>query len=76
MNRQVKQALRLPDDDEAIVTGRVVDAIFGGQSTVTRWRCIKAGIIPAPIKLPGSHLNYWRAGTIRAALAAHCKQAA
>jgi predicted DNA-binding transcriptional regulator AlpA len=76
MNSQAKSAPRLPDDDDALITGKVVDATFGGQSTVTRWRRIKAGIIPAPIKLPGSHLNYWKAGWIRAALAAHCKQAA
>ena len=76
MNSEVKPTPRLPDDDEALVTGKVVDAVFGGQSTVTRWRRINSGIIPRPIKLPGSHLNYWKAGTIRAALAAHCKQAA
>jgi hypothetical protein len=71
-----KPAPRLPDDDEALVTGKVVDAAYGNQSTVTRWRRIKAGIIPQPIKLPGSHLNYWRAGTIRRALAEPFGQAA
>jgi predicted DNA-binding transcriptional regulator AlpA len=76
MNSQAKSAPRLPDDDDALITGKVVDATFGGQSTVTRWRRIKAGIIPAPIKLPGSHLNYWRAGTIRRALAQHAGQVA
>jgi hypothetical protein len=76
MNSQAKSAPRLPDDDDALITGKVVDATFGGQSTVTRWRRIKAGIIPAPIKLPGSHLNYWKAGWIRAALAKHSNRAA
>jgi hypothetical protein len=76
MIKEVKPAPRLPDDDDALVVGKVVDAAYGGQSTVTRWRRIKAGIIPAPIKLPGSHLNYWKAGWIRAALAKHSNRAA
>ena len=71
-----KSAPRLPEDDDALITGKVVDAVYGNQSTVTRWRRINAGIIPAPIKLPGSHLNYWRAGTIRRALAQHAGQVA
>ena len=67
--------LQLPYDDDALVTGAVVDTVFGGQSKVTRWRRVKAGVIPPPIKLPGSHICYWRTGTIRAALAKHFKQA-
>lgn len=76
MNNQLKPVPCLPHDDDALVTGRVVDAVFGGQSKVTRWRRIKAGIIPAPIKLPGSQLNYWKAGWIRAALNEHSNRAA
>ena len=54
---------RLPD--AALV--RCVDAfpLIGVRSNTTFWRRVKLGDLPAPLKLPGSHLNYYRAATIR-----------
>jgi hypothetical protein len=55
--------------DSAQVGSDVVRALFGGVTgPATLWRWVKAGKIPAPRKLPGSRLNLWRVGDLRAAL--------
>jgi predicted DNA-binding transcriptional regulator AlpA len=47
----------------------VVRALFGSPAPSTIWRGVKAGRIPAPVKL-GPNLTAWNVGTLRAALAA------
>jgi hypothetical protein len=54
--------------DSAIVKAPVVQALFGGISDEGLRRGVKAGRIPAPIKL-GQRLNGWTVGGLRKALA-------
>ena len=54
--------------DEALIDGNTVDIILD-QSRTTRWRRIKAGVLPPPVKLPGSHVGRWTVGGIRKVLA-------
>lgn len=56
--------------DSANVGSDVVCSLYGGITTVSLWRWVKAGRVPAPRKLGGSRINAWNVGTLRAALAA------
>jgi len=55
---------RLPD--AGYVKQRVVQALFAC-SAATLWRRIRAGLIPAPIRL-SSRSNGWNVGNLREAL--------
>lgn len=63
----------LPDD--AWVRSPMVRTLFGDISEDTLSRRIAAGLIPAPQKLPGGRVNFWTAGSIRAALRASVEAA-
>ncbi len=57
---------KLPDS--ALIDARTLPGITGKHlNTVTRW--VKAGILPAPVKLPLSTNRCWRVGEVRRALA-------
>lgn len=53
--------------DEAFVKIPVVQTLFAC-SAATVWRRVKAGLIPAPVKL-SERSTAWRVGDLRAALA-------
>jgi hypothetical protein len=54
-------------DDARLGTQAVL--VLSGRSRSSLGRDIEAGRWPAPIRLPGSHLRYWRAADVRRALA-------
>ncbi len=56
----------LPDD--ALLNGGEVDLLFNWSRT-RRWRYIRDGKFPAPVRMPGSNVGYWTLGTIRRLLA-------
>jgi hypothetical protein len=56
----------LPDD--ALIRAPHVRQLFGGISQDTLERRVRAGLIPAPQKMPGSRINVWPVGPVRAAL--------
>lgn len=46
----------------------VVRLLFGGISSSSVWRCVKAGTIPGPVKLT-DNVSAWSVNDLRAALA-------
>lgn len=60
--------------DTALVNKAAARELFGGLSETGIWRWIKAGIIPAPVKISGR--PHWTAGSIRQTLAALAAQEA
>lgn len=49
--------------DDQLLTEPAVRALLGNVSSMTLWRWLKRGILPAPLSI--SRRNYWRASEIR-----------
>lgn len=57
---------RLPDS--ALITASTLDALFGHQSQPVRWRRIKDGVIPQPLRMETGSRPLWRVGEVREAM--------
>ena len=72
--KNIRKAIALPEDDDALVREDVVLAVFPVGST-TLWNLIRAGAFPKPIKI-ASRVNAWTVRSIRKKLAAAADDAA
>ena len=66
--KNIRKAIALPADDDALVRESVVLAVYPVGST-SLWNQIRAGTFPRPVKI-GPRTNAWVVGAVRRKLAA------